>query len=306
MVSKTDVIVIGENLLGLYTGIKCLEKGYNVVIIEKYNKPSYINNIPIILSDNHKSFKKLLIKYNIEIVQTINNNDIIYSLITKAEKVPTVLQENMTFEQLCFNILNKQLIKILKNTFPYYDHIKNNNAIDGIIYLKHNYINRNHYILKDNSLYFLEKLRKSFYDLGGNIYYSTNVNNISFNNNILSCNYSNNYIINANIVISTLNKKNLLDIYDWNKESLYILNSIKSYNEEYINTNILNNIRIHLINDFNIAIPKYKDNSFLLNFNNEQIYDINKKFFICNDIFSKNKGWIDGSIRMINDIIHTF
>ena len=313
MVSKTDVIIIGENIMGLYAGIKCLEKGYNVIIIEKSTKPVYINIYPILFSDNHKSVSKLLIKYNIETIETINklnNLDIIHTLISKSEKVPTVFQETMTFEQLCINILNKSIIKILKQNCLYYDHIKNYNAIEGILYLKNNYINHTHYILKDNTLFLLEKLRKSFHDLGGHIYYSTNVNNVHINNdnNILSCNYSNNYIINSDIVISTLNKNNLSDIYNWSSESLKILTSVKSFNESYIDNLSINNIRNHLTTDFNLSIPYYKDDNILkdtiISFNNKQIFGKHIKFYICNDLFSKNKGWIDGSIRMINDIVH--
>lgn len=309
MVSKTDIVIIGENLLGLYTGIKCIEKGYNVVIFEKSLKQSYINFNPILFSENHKHLRKLLSKYDSSFIETTNpiyNLDIINILLSKTEKIPTLLLENMNFEQLCLNTIGKNNLNILKNKIQYYEHLKNYNSIDAIHYLKKNYINHKHFIFNEKSFLFLYKLRSHFIKLGGIINYSTFIDNISINkNNTLSCSYSNNFQITTDIVISTLHKKNLLNIFNWDSHTSSLINSLPSFYDKNHDINSHQHIRSHLISEYDIAIPIYSHNTY--NYNNipihTQIFGKNIKFFLCSDIFSKNKGWIEGSLDIIHEIL---
>jgi hypothetical protein len=307
MVSKTDIVIIGENLLGLYTGIKCIEKGYNVVIFEKSLKQSYINFNPILFSENHKHIRKLLSKYESPFIETNNpiyNIDIINTLLNKIEKIPTLLLDNMTFEQLCLNTIGKNNLNILKNKIQYYQHLKNFNSIDAIVYLKKNYINHKHYILKENPFFLLNKLRSHFIKLGGVINYSTSIDNVSIlKNNTLCCSYSNNFEINTDIVISTLNKKNLLNIYNWDSNTSSLINSLSSFYDKINDVISHQNIRSHLISEYNIAIPIYNHNTFNNIPIHTQFFGKNIKFFFCSDIFSKNKGWIEGSFDILHDIL---
>lgn len=307
MVSKTDIVIIGENLLGLYTGIKCIEKGFNVVIFEKSAKQSYINFNPILFSENHKHIRKLLSKYESPFIETnnpVHNIDIMNTLLNKSEKIPTLLLNNMTFEELCFYCFGKN--NHIKNFLLYYQHLKNFNSVDAITYLKKNFINHKHFILKENSFFLLNKLRSHFIKRGGIINYSTSIDNVYIlKNNTLCCSYSNNFQINTDIVISTLNKKNLLNIYNWDSNTSSLINSLPSFYDNITDIVSHQNIRSHLISDYDISIPFYNHNSY--NYNNipihTQFFGKNIKFFFCSDIFSKNKGWIEGSLDIVHDIL---
>lgn len=298
MIVNKDIIIIGENLLGLYTGLRCIEKGFNVIILDKSVKSSYIKHYPLILSENHYVLKRLLTKYNIPLIQTeneLNSNEIINTLLLKAEKIPTVLKENISFKQLCLNVLGKNnLYKII----PYLSELS---AKDAIIYLKKNYINKNHYILKNNSNILLEKLREDFVAHGGKIEYMSNVSNISYNEKSKMYNviYNNEMSISSTKVFSTIKIKNLMKIYNFNYDTL---NIIKSHfiKKPTIQKNILYNS--------NMSIPKniisFNDNISLLNY--LYIFGSETKLYIVSNDLSLNHGWINGCLENINDLIKSF
>ena len=61
----TDVIVIGEDIIGLYTAIRASEKGYNVKIFEKKNKTYFSNHDKIVFSEQQHFMKKLMSKLGV-------------------------------------------------------------------------------------------------------------------------------------------------------------------------------------------------------------------------------------------------
>tara|TARA_Y100000389_G_scaffold83399_1_gene79952 strand:- start:4920 stop:5852 length:933 start_codon:yes stop_codon:yes gene_type:complete len=309
MVSKFDVLIIGENLLGLYAGIKCIEKGLSVLIVEKLVKePPFISGNPILIVDTHKHFKKLCSNYKIDleyVPNLLHNHETLQLLITKSEKIPSVLQNSITFEQLCVNIIGNQGIKILKKTFEYYDNIKYYNAVDALYYLKKNYLLHNHYTLKNNSNHLLKKLRKTFINYGGIINYSSPLQHFKINqDNTFLSTLSNNQNVYSNIIISTLNNYNLSYIYNWSPDIQNTLSS--SYTYDPLSFRYIHN---HLITNFNIATPMYNElcnsHKFVLNSPDSQIFGKSIKFFICNDFFSKNKNWFEGSFDLIHLILRS-
>ena len=56
--NTTDAIIIGEGFLGLYSGIKLAEKGYNVKIFEKNSSKCLMS----VCETDHNAFRSITIE----------------------------------------------------------------------------------------------------------------------------------------------------------------------------------------------------------------------------------------------------
>ena len=310
----SDVFIVGENITGLYLGIRTLEKGYSTTIVDKRFKVSS-SKIPIIFTDTHYGFKKFVSKLGLSIEEIKNplfNDNSLNQLITKAEKLHSILQNSLTLYQFCQSVFGKNTTRNLFN-HSIMEQYSQCNVMIAISMIKKNILHQRHFILKDNQSVILEKLRKIFKENGGITIYRCNV----FKINII-CNHS--FSINtdkgtykSNIVISTLKSSNVLKIYPWTTDKIENIDSIQYINlvSRYFKTNTI-------LERFNIAIPDvvkpdkthvvFKEgvDPMIIYNNIKQLIAPNIHFYICNIHYSKNQGWINGVIEMANDIIRSF
>lgn len=287
----TDAIIIGEGFIGLYSGIKLAEKGYNVKIFEKKNK-ILINNIKFIFHENNFNLKKMLQKLEINLDLIELDTKYFEIINSKLELMPTKLQQELKFNETCINILGKQITNILKKKFYDFDYLLKLDTYSAYQSIKKHYlISNKYYIVKESFLIILKKMRIYFKSLNGQIFTNHIINNINIiNNNQLLLNINNKEWC-CNIIISTISIKNLNKIYNF----------------KFINNNLKrNNIIDKLILDkYHISLPNklysYNNEKILNNIkilNNQNLY-----FFICHFDFCKNPYWINNLIENINSII---
>lgn len=265
----TDVIVIGEDFVGLYTGIRACEKGYNVKIFDKSNRTIFTKQNKLIFSDNHNLIKKLFLKLNISIESISFNKQILTNIISHIEKMPSSLQQNITFLQ-AYNTLCKNNMSIIKNNIVEFNYLQNNKCIDAINYIKKNYINTKcFYVPACSTSIVLKKMRDYFKQLNGQIFYNHFVQSISQSHNNQIQASINNKLWNCSILINSFkeelhhHKTNLSFLYDNNIFLPIYIPSQKKYLSEY---NLGNNTHFY----------KIKHHSSFINYTMEYINDVMK------------------------------
>lgn len=310
----SDVFIVGENITGLYLGIRSLEKGYTTTIVDKRFKVSSSKS-PIIFTDNHFAFKKFTTKFGFqteEIANPLANDHSLKQLIVKSEKLHSILQNSLTLFQFCQSTFGKNTTRSLFQhcILEKYAH---SNVMFAIAMIKKNILQQRHYILKDNQSVVLEKLRHIFKEKGGIIIYRCNVFRINVISNLSFSTNTDKGIYKSNIVIVTLKSSNILRLYPWTTDKIEYIDSVQSADVllPFLKTNTI-------LERFNLAIPEIiqTDRSHTVfkegvdpihTYNNiKQIISPNIHFYIVNTHYSKNQGWINGVIDMANDIIRNF
>lgn len=310
----SDVFIIGENITGLYMGIRSLEKGYATTIVDKRFKSSSMK-MPVIFSDNHFAFKKFVTKYHFpyeEIENTLSNDSTLMQLISKTEKLHTILQNSLSIYQFCQSTFGKMATR---NIFqhPILEPYANCNVMVAVAMIKKNIIHQKHYILQDNHSIILEKLRYIFRNNGGIIMYRCSVFKINVMHNLAFTINTDKGSYKSNIIICTIKPSNILKLYPWTADKIEIIDSIQpsiSYTPHIKTSSILER--------FNVAIPEEDNTNRFFSvckegidpmhtYNNvKQILSPNIHLYICHTHYSKNPGWINGLIDMANDIIRNF
>jgi hypothetical protein len=266
----TDVIIIGEDIIGLYTAIRASEKGYNVKIFEKKNKQYFSHHDKIIFSEQQHFMRKLMLKLGVPLETIEHKTDGLLSIIKNFDKMPTALQHNTLFSHSC-NILSKNDINTLKKHVKEINHIQNIKTYDAIQHIKKYYLSSKlSYVSSLSTSIILKKMRNYFKSNNGQIFYNHFVQNINvIQNNNIKCSI-NNKDWNSSIVISTVNTQ---------KKQKRCNRKIHSL----------------MLNMFNISIPiKYQSNkencinklkfSYNVHFYNCNSYSTNLSFDIVNDL----------------------
>lgn len=257
------ICIIGINLIGLYNALKYNENNIEVHIYDKKNKTEYINTndnyVFSLFNDNHKAYISMLKKFNITYSRiNLDYNEKLYNIINividKNKLIPNNISNSYSFIELCKFFLSSC-------DYEYINNIANNNNIlnyingNDFINIINNDLNRkvNYYYLKEDSINELNK--KIFNYLDKNIkikfFYNTKINKIYYNSNDnffivnkKSCNY--------NYIISTISKKNLIELNIWNHNQVKQLNSVININmynvKELIDIFIKSNNLINLNN----------------------------------------------------------
>lgn len=283
------ICIIGNNLISLYNALKYNENNIEIHIYEKKKKFQYIitndNYVFSLFNDNHKSYINLLKKFNIKYDKIdLKYNDKLYNIINivieKNKLIPKNISNSYSFIELCKNFLSN-------NDFEYINNIANNNNIL-------NYINGNDFIniinydlVKKINYYYINELQinelidKILLELEKNnkikFFYNCKINKIYYNNsdNYFVINDNNN--CKYNYIISTISKKNLIELNIWNNNQIRQLNSVLSVN--MYNVKELIDILISL--DNSIIFNNYDYNTKELLLNNLQV--------ICPQLKNKNK-----------------
>lgn len=201
----TDVIIVGEDIIGLYTAIRASEKGYNVKIFEKRSKLYFSNHEKIVFSDQQYFIKKLMSKLSVPLETIEYNVDGLISIIKNLEKMPTALQNNTQFSHSC-NMLSKNDLNTLRKHIKELNDINNIKTYEAIQHIKKYYLSsRLFYITSLSTSTILKKMRNYFKQINGQIFYNNFVQNINVGlNNNIKCSI-NNKDWNSSIVISTIN-----------------------------------------------------------------------------------------------------
>lgn len=301
----TDIIIIGEGILGLYAGIKAIEKGYNVKIFEIGSRPSFVDNFRMIFNDSNHSVRKLFYKLSIQSEVLNIRNDIIETIISKLGKMPTSLQQEITFKQACINTLCKNNIIQLEENIHDIDILYKIDTFTAIQMIQKNY-NKNNQNLRPmvSSSIVLKKMREYFKHHNGQIFYNNQVQHIELTpTNTFLCTINNKQWA-SNIIISTLNPENLLKIYDWTFEQKNnITSSTQVIQEESKYQNIL-------LDKYHICTPCNKNSKkSIYKYSNGHISEIKQilgnglHLYICHKSFCKNPNWFNSLFEYINDIM---
>ena len=286
------ICIIGNNLISLYNALKYNETNIEIHIYEKKKEIEYINTndnyIFSLLNDNHKSYINLLKKFNIKYYKiNLKYNEKLYNIINnvieKSKLIPNNISNSYSFIELCKNFLSN-------NDFEYINNIANNNNIL-------NYINGNDFasiinydLNKKINYYYVKEIdinkliNKILLELKKNknisFFYNYKIKKIYYNND-------NNFIINDNTnykynyIISTISKKNLIELNIWNQNQIRNLNSVLNIN--MYNLKELIDILIKLDNSTIINNYEYNTKELLLNnlqFIYPQLKNKNKKISI--------------------------
>ena len=311
-----DAIIIGEELYGLYIGLYLLNKYKSVIILEKdgnINNKNIELKIPTIFNDNHKFTKSLLKKYNIDFCEYPLNKkiiDILKKIINKGKTITTVILTFMSFETIILKNLTKNEISIIKNDFEFYNQLKNMNCIDAIHYIEINLLFGKLYTFKNNFNNLLSQMREEFINKGGQLLYNTNILNIFHPYNNYVCLTYNNIQYKSPLLFSTIKKHNLLNIsYTALHKNILFNNLISSVDKQ--KEHLTQKVRSYLLDNYNLIFP------LLTNYDNNQLYawkvgsmsieiydkirNPDKNLYLCNDIYSKKQGLINGGLEIIND-----
>jgi hypothetical protein len=162
-----NIIIVGCNIIGLYSALRCIDNGYRVSIIEKLSGDK-INknrvNYRIFNKSHHTyihllnrfsiKYEKYILKYN---EKTIN---VLSSIINKSKLIPTKSLNTQSFVKFCRSILLISDYNILKNNLEAFEHTYSNiSAMDALIIFSHD-INttQEYYILTDDINILIERL----------------------------------------------------------------------------------------------------------------------------------------------------
>jgi hypothetical protein len=258
--NKYDIIIIGSGISGLYIAYNLLKlhKNLKLLVLEKNNYlggriftfSKNINNHTFTfeagagrLNNNHKLFLNLinelnltndLIKINSEIYfypmhgyEKYNgkspfefiNKVIIYSKKDTKENI-----QKYTFIEYAKQILNKEDIKFILDSFGFYKQLVKMNAYNALkLCDKGMNPNLQFYTLQNGFSSVIKELYKRILNLGGKILLNTDVINITPELNIIT----NKKIYNAKTCICSIQKPDLLKLNIFNKFKP-LLNSISN------------------------------------------------------------------------------
>ena len=346
MKSKGNIIIIGGNITGLYAAIKCLDIGYNVIIIERKNNNITNKNYNItyeFFNNNHKTLFLLLKKFKITPKQLYNNNNIkddklnniLKHIIEKSKLIPKNILTTITFCNLCKQILHPSQVDELYKFIDKFNEIFDLISADDALNIFINELNNNlqYYTYSEGITELINRMIRYIIEKEGIIFNNLNVNNINYKDKKFNI-YTNKKIFSADILISTISKKNLTNFSFWNDEQKKYLNTIESINSYTLNNlyknfywyndinnkeiidknNIENelNIRKKLLYDLHVVFPTVKNdinvyfwkcgiNNIITKNKINNLY--NNNFFICGESYNKNNIFLNYSLESIDDII---
>lgn len=333
-----SIIVIGSNLIGLYSAIRLVELGYNVSIIDKKSALGNMKyNNYCIFNKNHMMYINLLNKFNMKysvfsVRQNENLNKLLTSIISTSRLIPKKNIISQSFAKFCKSILTAYEYEVLRNNLQDFDYIyANMNAMDCITMFSYDITYKQEFLkLDDDISVLIRRISQYLVENKITIIQNTEVKDIKYDNGL--------YIINnsyqAHIIVMTLSKKNLMQLKVWTKEQKSLLNSVSTH---YLNTNCIFNImkedvttteslseslaeslaehtaiRNKILEKLHISYPIIKSNHCAIDMWNiginsiiirEKIKNISPTLFICNLSHSKNAFFINYGLESFDVIL---
>jgi uncharacterized FAD-dependent dehydrogenase len=318
-----NIIIVGCNIIGLYSALRCSDNGYKVSIVDKLSKDKInINkrNNYRIFNKSHNIYIQLLNRFSIKYEKyNLKYNDkttnILSGIINKSKLIPNKSLNTQSFVKFCRTILTISDYNVLKNNLESFEYIYSNiSAMDVLIMLTSDISEtHNYYILIDDISILIDKITQYLHSKNVDFIYNTEIKDIfNSNNHIYSSTRTNTFI--SNIIILTLSKNNLLKFNFFTKEQKKLLNNVTKYNidcesiysDKYLKKEY--EIKTHLLDNLHIVCPIKKYSMYLWNYgiNNVIIRDKIKHLFthifICSDSYSRNNFFINYSFETFDNI----
>jgi|UniRef100_A0A6C0LZN2 hypothetical protein len=318
-----NIIIVGCNIIGLYSALRCVDNGYKVSIVDKLSKDKVNKNNRNnyrIFNKSHNIYIQLLNKFSIKYEKYIlkyndKTTNILSGIINKSKLIPNKSLNTQSFVKFCRTILTISDYNILKNNLDSFEYIYSNiSAMDALIMLSSD-INETHnyYILIDDISILIDKITQYLHSKNVDFIYNTEIKDIfNCNNRIYSSTRTNTFI--SNIIILTLSKNNLLKYNFFTKEQKKLLNNVSKYNidcesiysDKYLKKEY--EIKTHLLDNLHIVCPIKKHSMYLWNYgiNNviirDKIKNLFTHIFICSDSYSRNNFFINYSFETFDNI----
>jgi thioredoxin reductase len=318
-----NIIIVGCNIIGLYSALKCADNGYRVSIVDKLsedktNKKDRINyrvfnkshNVYIHLLNRFAvKYEKYILKYNDKTATVLSG------IINKSKLIPKKSLNTQSFVKFCRSILSIADYNILKNNLEAFEHIYSNiSAMDALIMLSCD-INatQEYYILTDDITILIDRITEYLKSKNVEFYFNTEIRDITQNNNIIYSSTRTNTFI-SNVLILALSKNNLLKFNFLTKEHRKLLSNVSKYNIDcesiYSDKHLKNeyDIKTHLLDKLHIVCPIKKHTMYLWNYgiNNiiirDKIKHLFSHIFICGDSYSRNNFFVNYSFETFDNI----
>jgi hypothetical protein len=318
-----NIIIVGCNIIGLYSALRCVDNGYKVSIVDKLSKDKINKNNRNnyrIFNRSHNIYIQLLNRFSIKYEKYIlkyndKTTNVLSGIINKSKLIPNKSLNSQSFVKFCRTILTISDYNILKNNLESFEYIYSNiSAMDALIMLTSD-INEtyNYYILTDDISVLIDKITQYLHTKNVDFIYNSEIKDIfNYNNHIYSSTRTNTFI--SNIIILTLSKNNLLKYNFFTKEQKKLLNNVTKYNidcesiysDKYLKKEY--EIKTHLLDNLHIVCPIKKYSMYIWNYgiNNviirEKIKHLFTHIFICSDSYSRNNFFINYSFETFDNI----
>jgi uncharacterized FAD-dependent dehydrogenase len=318
-----NIIVVGCNIIGLYSALRCADNGYRVSIVDKLSQDKINNKNRInyrIFNKSHNIYMHLLNRFSIKYEKyVLKYNDkttaVISGIINKSKLIPKKSLNSQSFVKFCRSILTITDYNILKNNLEAFEHIYNNiSAMDALVMLSCDINASNeYYILTDDITMLIDKITAHLLTKGVEFHYNIEIKDIiQCNNNIYSSTRTNTFI--SNIIILAISKNNLLKFNFLSKDQKKLLNNVSKFNidcesiysDKYLKTEY--EIKTHLLDKLHIVCPIKKHSMYLWNYgiNNiiirDKIKHLFTHIFICSDSYSRNNFFVNYSFETFDNI----
>jgi uncharacterized FAD-dependent dehydrogenase len=318
-----NIIVVGCNIIGLYSALRCSDNGYRVSIVDKLSQDKINNKNRInyrIFNKSHQIYMHLLNRFSIKYEKYVlkyneKTNTVISGIINKSKLIPKKSLNSQSFVKFCRSILTISDYNILKNNLEAFEHIYNNvSAMDALIMLSCDInVSNEYYILTDDISVLINNITTHLLIKGVEFHYNIEIKDIvQCNNNIYSSTRTNTFI--SNIIILAISKNNLLKFNFFTKDQKKLLNNVSKFNidcesiysDKYLKTEY--EIKTHLLDKLHIVCPIKKHSMYLWNYgiNNiiirDKIKHLFTHIFICSDSYSRNNFFVNYSFETFDNI----
>jgi len=318
-----NIIIVGCNIIGLYSALRCADNGYRVSIVEKLSGDKINNKDRInyrVFNKSHNIYMHLLNRFSIKYEKYIlkyneKTFNVLLSITNKSKLIPKKSLNTQSFVKFCRSILSITDYNILKNNLEAFEHIYSNiSAMDALIMLTCDInASQEYFILIDDITVLVDKITAYLKTKNVEFLYNTEIREITQSNNIVySSTRTNTYI--SNILILAQSKNNLLKFNFLTKDQRKLLNNVSKYNIDcesiYSDKHLKNeyDIKTHLLDKLHIVCPIKKHTMYLWNYgiNNiiirDKIKHMFSHIFICGDSYSRNNFFINYSFETFDNI----
>lgn len=200
---KSDVVIVGGGIAGLYTALKCLHYGMQVTILEKLDRLG--GRIRTIYDDghmfeagagrfheNHMYVRQLLTYFGLHEQKIphkhVYQNDPTFQEAAsiqaiqnyvKQYNIPTEVLQQMPFMKLCQAILGRTLATKVRHAFGYNAEFEVMNAFDALRMFEKDFSgSAQYYSCREGLSTLIERMAQEIRHLQGTIYMQTSVTNI--------------------------------------------------------------------------------------------------------------------------------